>query len=259
MVLSGETDITYFPRTVTTPGPGLPAMYRVTLRSTLTPTVPYGWMTLSQAQSIFVGLDDLEYELPVTSEDDAHQKLDRVAGGTGAFVRRNARGRFSWFATLVPELSTTVEDDYVLSVIVVKEREFALDPQKPNELMIPLNPQTDFGDAGLGGGDVTMRVASDDPVVNARAYIRTGDWVLLAQQVASGTGVRNYFRWYHVINTDDYKAGTDRTVMLSGPDWNPNVIGPAPGNLNNLIWVKNVVAVYEKMIRLEAESVWTES
>ena len=110
-----------------------------------------------------------------------------------------------------------------------------------------------------GGGDVTMRVASDDPVVNARAYIRTGDWVLLAQQVASGTGVRNYFRWYHVINTDDYKAGTDRTVMLSGPDWNPNVIGPAPGNLNNLIWVKNVVAVYEKMIRLEAESVWTES
>jgi Tfp pilus assembly protein PilV len=249
------------------PGRGTLAAFR---NGNLTP-VP---MSLWQAEEVFTQQDDLIFTAP--EEDVLPPAQDWLANGD-VVVKRMSEGRYSWFATLLPDAAAAndpLQDLYHLSIVVTAERRPVVDI--PAELRYvaegasssdpgQIAPVTvDFGGAELdrsdgilgvayGGGDVTLK--SPLPI-----RPRLGQWLMLSQSWQQRVGDRTMtqfdFRWYRVVASDsaDERDPQDSSyrlpVTLRGADW--QIRGPAWAVL-----VPRVVAVYEKTIRLESSSLWT--
>ena len=85
-----------------------------------------------------------------------------------------------------------------------------------------------------------------------------GNWIMLMRKVRlSATEERTVYRWYKVIAADDEldSTNTQRTVTLDGPDW--TVDTTASGDYPTFaVIVPGVVAVYEKIVRLEGSSLY---
>lgn len=234
------------------PPPNVPYMKRVSLRaypraslpSTLLPgTTGSPVLSLNQAGQFFLGEDDLVFNLPKDRTMSPEQRFsfdDSAAPVTTGPLKRQWEGKFSWLATLIPNSV----DTYLLSIVVFHRRDLAVDGERPSTVT--------FNSSGYNGGDVLLNASSPDDL-----KMKEGEWLMLA-------GVRSvserHFRWYRIQTADagpveNSGGGYERNLTLFGQDWPVTQLLPA---YNKAIWIPGVVAVYEKTIRLETSSLWTD-
>ena len=163
--------------------------------------------------------------------------------------------------------------------------DFRWNPTNPN--LPPPATSTDLAPgAGIGGGSVWLKTIkhdrdgdgdpSNDLHWSQDLEVRKGDWLMLSAKVLPNNDATkapvSVFRWYRVVSTDAIvpDPATNgpsspnefaREISLLGPDWT-DVIGAqmfanadpvAQATLLNC-----VAAVYEKTIRLETSSLWTD-
>jgi type II secretory pathway pseudopilin PulG len=231
----------------------IPWMKRISLRrrpgATLTnppPTPPtpilVPAMTVEQAGQIFLGEDDLVFNLPADRTLAPEQKYDSSTS------KRQWEGKFSWLATMVPKQDSD-NDLYLLSIVVFHRRESYAKAERTVDV-------TSFDSNGFNGGDVTLSalLSSTTPATADDLKMKQGEWLLLAGMNASGV---EHFRWYRIQSADSGPvlngAGTgyERVLTLFGQDW------PVALSVHKAVWIPGVVAVYEKTIRLETSSLWT--
>ncbi|NLF70087.1 MAG: hypothetical protein GX575_13690 [Candidatus Anammoximicrobium sp.] len=230
------------------PTPGTPWMLRVSLRTrpgaidTSTTPNPVPAMTYSQAEQLFLGGDDLVFQLPTDRTLPPEQKFD--SGG----LKRQWEGKFSWIATVVPKRGYS-SDTYLLSIVVFHRRDLALDAER----------MVNFNSNGYNGGDVVLQAAAADDL-----KMKEGEWLMLAGTDDDVTPYRYYFQWYRIQTADagprEESSGVwQRDLTLFGADWPGQdwETPPPPIDVCKAVWMPGVVAVYEKTIRLENSSLWT--
>jgi prepilin-type N-terminal cleavage/methylation domain-containing protein len=222
------------------PLPGLGTrMPRVVLRDR-----PGGTIIMDRklAERIFVARDDLAVDRPVNPTSPPEQVY-----GT-AQSQRQYNGSFSWFATLVKTVNTNLSDQYVLSIVVLEDRDRQAAEQ---ELRVSYL-------GGRGGGEVVLTGQFD---------LRTGNWLMLTAPGPGGSP--DIFRWYRVVN-----SALDEELDLNGNgtvDSAEDIDGNGQLNAiefvtlegadidfipNSAVLVRGVVGVFEKTIRLEGSSMW---
>ena len=219
-------------------------MPRITLRSG---TVG-GVMNAQQAREVFRTRDDIEIRPGESEGDPAEQHFLLSDLAIADTSRRYADQRLSWFATLTPaatrqdgSLPNSGYGEYVLSVIVVNERDLTLPTGTPDDSERTFQV-TNFYGGGVGGGDIQID-ASD-------VELKRGDWLMLSQEIVVPPGPNlQRHRWYRVVAFDPSTGTSD--ITLEGPDWDSIV-----AVTTQCTYVPGVVAVYEKVIRLETSSMW---
>jgi type II secretory pathway pseudopilin PulG len=215
-------------------------------------------MSLPQAEQVFRLQDDVVVEAPQNPNDIARQSyLDNgMKGYTG--------GAYSWMATLVPDdlltgVGTPATNMFTLSVVVFHQRSLAPFPRQeviaqvvnltgPNGQLLP--PSVPDQPISVLAGNTKEVVIQQVPFATPNqgdanvGDIRAGGWVALLQ------GGTNYLKWYRVqaVDQPDNELDTTRALTLVGPDWHSIVPNPAPPLF--AIFVKNVVAVYDKTVEL---------
>lgn len=134
---------------------------------------------------------------------------------------------------------------------------------------------------GRGGGVVDMVLADpselpvpNDPRTGNRLvqddYLNAGDWVLLSDHFQYQSTYANWqsnsggaWRWYQIQRVDpadpNSQNGVIRTTLV-GPDWTGQDVDVSTPNVWDVhaIVLSNVLAVYEKTIRIEYESIWND-
>ncbi|MFN0022092.1 MAG: hypothetical protein ACKVP0_27910 [Pirellulaceae bacterium] len=189
------------------------------------------------------------------------------------------------------QFTGATDDKYVLSTVIFNKRSPNLVVGAPlvhEKSAIILGqsaskPNPDFHGSGYGGGEVTI-TSNTVSVLDMRA----GDWVMLAGfirgPVDNGSSnmqkpflLRRMFKWYRISEADEdpYEQviGSGiwkRDVTLVGPDWDlanvlPCYVDSGSGNVVSdfvpdnfaddveVIIIPNVVAVYERTVRLERD------
>lgn len=289
------------------PTPGTPWMLRVSLRTrpgaidTSTMPNPVPAMTISQAEQLFLGGDDLVFQLPSDRTLPSQQVFHgfwrastnysmgtycqpTVANGWGyrvtsagtsgssepapwptvlgatimdgtvtwecrPLVKRQWEGKFSWLATVVPKRNYD-SDTYVLSIVVFHRRDLALDAER----MINVA----FNSNGYNGGDVVLQAAAADDL-----KMKEGEWLMLAGTDSDVVPYQYYFHWYRIQTADagpeEVSTGVwERHLTLFGADWPGQDWATPVIDVCKAVWTPGVVAVYEKTIRLETSSLWTD-
>jgi len=210
---------------------------------------------------------------PATASGDSEtiprpwQTFDGTAGLDDQDRRtsRQSEGELSWLATIVPKVEAggVADDLYILSVVVFENRELVgiIDPSDPTDLgsldgiterVVVIPDSNGFLGGGFGGGEVVLRPDGGNPpedLVNDFDDFGAGSWIMLMRNSDFGT----IYRWYKVIAADDQidDSLNARTVTLDGPDWFPATSYPT-----RAVIVPGVVAVYEKVLRLEGSSLF---
>ena len=264
-----------------------PRLRRVTLRSSVAATTI---MNAAQAELLFRSDDDLSFDLP----SDRNEPPSQIFGANNA--RRQYEGTISWMATLVPQLDITDPSEpfvdsnsngkwdsgetytdtdgngqfdsgtapgelYQLSIVVFDRRDSNMTMDAQNERVVNV---ASFHNAGLDGGDVTLGASS-----SVELELKPGQWLMLMttpHAKTSGAPGVSLFRWYRVIDTEDEPrlvTGSvypwERDVVLQGPDWPVTYLAALTGpsqRPTRVALVSNVVAVFERTIRLENSGLW---
>lgn len=256
----------FFPYVVSGTSPLDPRMFRISLVAN--DPIADHIMTSAQAQGIFVAPDDLVFDIP----EDKSLPPAPIFGAMPS--RRQFEGRYSWMATLVPQIdaSDTFRDMYTLSIVVFdgRDQSFTLfndingngtvDAGETSESIVSV--AAFYDPYALGGGEVRLRGTAADAT-----DVRRGDWLMLFGVSASARNVTPLFKWYKVVDADEGVTDVsttgvgpwDRDVSLHGPDW-PARLTPTLGTgvtATQAALIKGVVAVYEKTIRLETTNLWS--
>jgi hypothetical protein len=219
-----------------------------------------------QADQVFQGHDDLVFDLPGDRTLGPVQNFS--TSSTAVPLRRNTNGYTSWMATIVPRLDRTGvwTDEYTLSIVVFDRR--IIDPATNDENRaserVVLVSSFYSGAPAVGGGDVQLaarRNAKED------LELRSGQWVMLSSTKLTPTGTIQVHQWYRIVNAgegptlDTTNNVWVRDVTLIGPDWDWGHMGantPVQYNTPTQVTiVRGTVAVFEKTIRLETTSLWT--
>ncbi|TVS09420.1 MAG: prepilin-type N-terminal cleavage/methylation domain-containing protein [Planctomycetaceae bacterium] len=249
-------------------------MQRISLRDQPVGTTG---MSLPQALEVFMAKDDLVFDiLP-----DPTAPPIQVYGPD--LTQRQFDGAYTWMATLTPMQDALLPgntpaqntDQYLLSIVVFHQRDMSMrighldttyDPLidgPENERLVEVLNATWFEGAGFGGGEVILQTRVNRPKEDLT--LRTGDWLMLSAKVPSPPGNPiHFFRWYRVIAADAEIEDTGtghyrRNVSLQGSDWDRIVMAMQqnPQIITQATLMNNVVAVYEKTVRLENSSLWT--
>ncbi len=197
-------------------------------------------MTSSVAERVFVGQDNLMFERP---KEQTHVPMQFKEGQKGS--RRRTQPLYSWAAMLVPmqvmpsgSLAPEFKlDTYLMSVVVFYRDLPGVNPRRA--LVMDAEP--------LGGNEFRLRIpegADED----AKKFLRPRRWVLL-------TDGQRVFRWYRLGTVEGSVAEdrSDRNVSMVGPDWDTAANSGAP----KAIVFESVVAVIEKMVQLEGQTMWS--
>lgn len=220
--------------------------------------------------------DDLKFGFPTSNptDDQLPQSFFNSAG-----TKREFTGQYSWLMTLVPAYGDLepYENGNLMtaSIVVFNQRQFAVSPYSlspPAERAVQV---ASVATGGYGGGSVVLSSTSQ-----AALNLRVGNVIMLgwiqsdvpanssgnvvdssgnpiAISVAAKFAQRPMFRWYRIINSGPAtQSGSNWTenVTLSGGDLNMQII--ASGSMYAFIY-DNAVAVYERNVRLEGPSMWT--
>jgi hypothetical protein len=275
----------FFPYSVAA---NMPSMRRISVRRWSAKLPNSTLLDLSAANEIFMGGDDLLIETPADPLLPAQQVY--FSQNPANPDKRQTDGEFSWMATLSPRVDKwapptgAAPDTYTLSIVVFQGRDSALAVDGISErwAIIPYTQQYNaFYGGGLSGGDVALvdkslyyqlAGGSAPPPSPQDLFVKRGQWILLARNVVVGANVYPEFRWYKVteVDPDELNVATSseligsppsgipiRHVTLFGQDWNAYPSANAAEQTFAYI-VPGVVAVYEKTIRLENSSLWTQ-
>jgi hypothetical protein len=197
-------------------------------------------MTGPVAERIFIGQDNLLFERP---KEQTHVPMAFKDGQKGS--RRRTQPIYSWAAMLVPmqvmpsgSLAPEFKlDTYLMSVVVFYQDLPSVSPRRA--LVMDAQP--------LGGNEFSLRMppGADE---EAKKFLRPRRWVLL-------TDGQRVFRWYRLGTVEGSVAEdrSDRNVSLVGPDWDVAANSGSP----KAIVFESVVAVIEKMVQLEGQTMWS--
>jgi len=223
-----------------------PRMTRISLAA----INPSGMMRWAGAERIFVLQDELVFDIPEEKDTPPIQNF----GSSRA--NRMYNGSTSWLATLSPNLEVTnqLHDAYVLSIVVFDNRNVTMPMDSETERLISVNWLTS---SGLGGGDLVLESATLNDLVG----IQSGKWIMLMGNVPTRVKLMPRFRWYRVVMADSepvsiVSPGPPPTTLyrlnatVQGPDWNTSMATTG-------VFMPGVVAVYERSVRLESSSLWT--
>lgn len=244
------------------------AMSRITLRSNVTPNQV---IPLPVARKLFVGSDDLIFDMPDDRTLPPEQTFDFETVPTAAPLKRNAQGNFSWMATIVPRLDRvlsvsvnglTPTNEYTLSIVVLDrrpaDRELAGIPEDAVSERVVLVRQFYSGNPAYAGGDLRLETRTGRPADDLE--LRSGDWVMFSRRkpvVGATPPYIQVHKWYRVVNAgDDPLADGNvftRDITVVGPDWDWDINFPTRVTI-----VRGAVEVLEKTIRLETSSMWTQ-
>jgi len=251
----------YFPYPATV---GFARMRRITLRA----APGAGRMQFDQADELFIGHDDLVFDRPVDPTLVPTQVYGQVGGG-----KRQSEDRISYILTVVPKLQgfRRYRDTYIVSTVVFRNRDPSMTtaskaPEPDNERWVEVSAfhgSSGGGDAQVGDIQLQSRVGRKTAEALADVTVHRGDWLMLSGNSNAFTGYNNagapqyqptsVFRWYRVVHADEPQLNAaNRWVVdatLHGPDWNSSISTQATV-------MTDVVAVYEKTMRLENSSLW---
>ncbi len=193
-------------------------------------------------ENAFLAQDDIQFVEPETNGDTPVQKMveSQFSDGSIAFGRRDAEGRYSWLAMLVPldPVRLTSGVTYRLYTVIVAARNSF---QNVNVIPVAANGA---GNVDIVPFDEGVRVRLPLAVDN----IRPGDWVMLAARSTLVTATDPHvgegnFGWYQVRNaSDDILDLAGLALQSPPPSQNPWVYA---------VVMPNVKAVYSKTIRLK--------
>lgn len=271
----------------------------------LFPTTDPALFNVGLANSMCMSADDLLLSTPgdnqlsvtVTQDESPASQFDVNMNSWDdplfTPVKRNADGKMSWFATMVP-LPGSVADNsryYTLSIVVCERRDMVIDRMRVNLTSLGDQNEQDvesertcgvrFIGGGLNGGEVQL-VSYDDDLSRGMknlSRLREGNWILISgpgpddpntnpalfpDDPSDRTG--HIFYWYRIasIETDPQQiplaspTQVVRNATLRGPDW-PGVVYPAPpsnpalGPMAEAIIPSNVINVFEHTIELRGE------
>ncbi len=262
--------------------PGVLAMRRITLRNAVPNVFSPNVSSEIVAKQLFVGSDDLIFDLPKDRTIGPVQNFSFLSGSPVNPLKRSIKGELSWMATIVPKLdlvsnntsSTRINptDEYTLSIVVFDrrpvDREVVINVATGNPIIEDEVSERVVrvgafysGTPAFSGGDLTLvtrigRGAND-------LELRSGDWVMFSRlkEVLPPTTpptIIQIHKWFRVVNVGDEPVydGTQwaRDVTVVGPDWDYDPTGTIP---TQVTIVRGVVDVHEKTIRLETSSMWT--
>ena len=239
-------------------------------RLTVFPIVS-GATALAAPQQACMSEDDMSFTNSTTNAD-----LLPTGGYNSIGTKREYSGRFTWLATLVPVYGdwqpTENRNLMNMSVVVFNQRQFQIAPSAqvpPSEHACQVTVQG----SGFGGGDLTLSSSSANNVA-----VRVGECLMLgwmqkdiptasgqavtfsgSPSISFGTLTRPMFRWYRILNAGPATSsgGTwTRNITVAGPDLNLNTGFMVSGSVWAFIY-DGAVAVYERTIRLEGPSMWT--
>lgn len=192
------------------------------------------------AERVFIGQDNLHFFRP--REQTAVPRAFEL-GQNGP--RRLSNPLYSWMAmlspmqvmpsgTLAPEFKL---DTYLMSVIVFYRDLPGEEPRRSIKMSAD----------SLGGNEFRFTMEQGAPE-DAKKFLRPRRWVLL-------TDNSRLFRWYRLGTVEGSIAEdrNDRVVSLLGPDWDSQSSGSKP----QAIVFESVVAVIEKMVQLEGQTMWS--
>jgi hypothetical protein len=238
------------------------------------------------AQHVFTSHDDLSFERPKDRALPPLQTYNRIDDTNPADIWENAprmrqsHGRFSWMATVVPEIDNhaNISDEFRrLSIVIFHDR--VIDPainqfapsDGDQELLFDVMFHGGGFLGGIAGGDVRLVTRPGRPSDDL-GELRVGNWIMLGGAVVPAVnGVfRQQFRWYRVVDMaattsvmNDYNDNRvwTRDVTLVGPDWrrlewlNYKMDESPEDNWNNYgtmrtqaTWLRGVVSVLEKTV-----------
>ena len=253
-------------------------MRRITLRASANPSLASynSPMPLAQANAIFQIDDDLSYERP---DDDKSLPASQSAvgldptlpvGPTNTWGRRQADGKISWLATLVPkfDISGLASDEYVLSIVMIHERPADLDRLDHlrervvfGQWQIPPITAGSGATPGVTGGEIRLEVGPSSES-QEQLKLRPGDWVMVSGTYAVAGQFVTRFQWYRVGDCDNEptvlpNGNHELYATLMGQDWNMNFVSPPSPPFAALVGqvrvtiVQGAFAVYEKTVRLD--------
>ena len=153
-------------------------------------------------------------------------------------LKRSSQGNYSWLATIVPDPNPLVlgtSTQMTVSVAVLYKRDLSTPGTGESATIATITG------GGIGGGEVTLTTPARP--------VKPGQWIMLAGVMAVPVPpppALVYRRWYRVVAADNLDLSNNQAVTLAGPDW--PVLAPNP----TTAWIiDNVIAVYEKNMRLE--------
>ena len=229
--------------------------YMLMPRITLTNGITNHPLNIAMANEIFLLPDELVFQRPSDEKQPPNRQFF-VNPQTQTPTKTFAEGSMSWLATITPTaVANRPSDQYLLSIVILKDR-------------IP-QPQLAAAEEGLAcvespfAGEIIM---NDSPVPSSGdgrmrvADLRVGDWLLLAKQVR-GPGGENLavYRWTKILGADerDGQIGVPRTFTIATDDFfRSTELNVNPRLDAHAVFMRGVVAVYEKTIRLENSTVW---
>jgi len=204
-------------------------------------------------------------------------------GYNSTSTKREFVGQYTWMATLVPvqgDLQPTEARNLMfMSVVVFNKRQFSIAPLLASPHTERACPVTAVAGSGFGGGDLTLSDSTSG--TGANVALRVGECLMLgwmqldvpdngaSPPVATtfspsahfGTLSRPMFRWYRILNAGPptNSGGTwTRYVTVAGTDipYNASNNMIVQGSMYAFIY-DGAVAVYERTVRLEGPSMWT--
>lgn len=230
-------------------------MLRITLTNGLVGT-GLGPIGVPTVNDMFLLPDDIVFQRP---DEDAlpprrqfFMYYDNPGVPPGIPTKTFAKGSMSWMATITPVVAdpTVINDQYLLSIVVFKDR-------------IP-QPATEEGFAPAtspyaGEIELTPPSSSISDQIQV-ADLRIGDWLLLTKQQTGAAQKKTFvfYRWTRILGADerDDQPGVPRTFTIANDDFFQPKAGTTPSIPAHAIFMRGVVAVYEKVIRLENSTLW---
>ncbi len=198
------------------------------------------------------------------------QFLRESLGGSLVGVKSVTQGSFSWMATLVPESKVGFNtggpipyptNRFLLSLVIFHQRDVSGRFREEVAAEVVMNQSIMQG----GTKQIVINEIVTDPLLPDSAgagnavnvgvrHIRQGDWVAVMQNPLPASGIPNFIqlKWYQVIGADELETNPQgfpdatRELTLSGPDWSLT-----PNQQVYAIYLRNVVAVYEKTVELQ--------
>jgi hypothetical protein len=256
------------------------AMQRLTV-GTYLPNGAFSTLSVAAGQAC-LSEDDMSFT-PATAADALPTGRYNAVG-----TKREFDGHYSWLATLVPvygDLQATETRNLMnMSVVVFNQRQFGVAPVSSTP--VPTDSEracqvTTVVGSGYGGGDLTLSDLYQSDATGAGLALRVGECLMLGwMQVdvpadSNGnpttfspsatygtvpqkpTPARPMFRWYRILNagpTTGSGGNFTRNITVAGADLNTKII--VPGSMYAFIY-DGAVAVYERTVRLEGPSMWT--
>ncbi|MGY8771008.1 MAG: type IV pilus modification PilV family protein [Pirellulales bacterium] len=239
-------------------------------------------MPLTQANLAFASSDQLAFERPKATDDPlTNTPRQQFYLDSTTPIKRQIQRPFSWMMMLVPEpivgltgtppfdaseLSASVgsaTDQYNMSTIIMRNRQVSELPDAfpdPlfNEYVVDRDEQVFMVDS-YSFGEVTLRMPTVTPTdftpeeIEDIMDLARGSWICLGARIGTATtAINDVHKWYRVQSVDEIDFSNNTlNISIQGPDWDYSDIP------RQAIYIRSVVGVYERKVRLESLSKWT--